>query len=222
LLTWTVHDSAVPHDYVIDPQPWDDELMRAQYAAPPRTPIDIFHDTVSEHPGASAVDNGAEQLTYEEPAEAADQLAAELHALGVGRGDRVGVRVKSGTTTLYVAILGVLTAGAAYVPVDAEDPDDRAPLVFEEAGVAAVIGSELTIPLRRPAAAPQAASSPGPGAMRGSSSPLAPRAHRMVWQCRTDRLRPSSTPSPGCSCRTIRWARLTSTVSSRAASNEVW
>jgi non-ribosomal peptide synthetase component F len=81
----------------------------------------------------------------------------------VGRGDRVGVRVKSGTTTLYVAILGVLAAGAAYVPVDADDPDDRARLVFGEADVSAVIGSELTISLRRPAAAPQAASSPGPG-----------------------------------------------------------
>ncbi len=45
---------------------------------------------------------------------------------GIGRGDRVGVRIPSGTTDLYVAIIGILMAGAAYVPVDHDDPDERA------------------------------------------------------------------------------------------------
>ena len=65
--------------------------------------------------------------------------------LGIGRGDRVGVRVKSGTTDLYVAILGILLSGAAYVPVDADDPDERARLVFDEADVAAVVGNDLAV-----------------------------------------------------------------------------
>ena len=95
------------------------------------------------------MDNGAEQLTYAEFADAAAELAAELNAAGIGRGDRVGVRVKSGTTDLYVAIMGVLVCGAAYVPVDAEDPDDRARLVFDEAAVAAVVGNDLAVALRR-------------------------------------------------------------------------
>ena len=84
-------------------------------------------------------------------------VAGELNASGSAAGDRVGVRIKSGTTDLYVAIIGVLVAGAAYVPVDAEDPDDRARLVFGEADVAAVVGNDLAIALRRPrrhAAAP--------------------------------------------------------------------
>lgn len=151
----------MPSNDVADPRR-DDDLLRARHAAPPRTLIDIFHATVAEHPGASAVDNGAERLTYEELAEAAEQLAAELHGLGVGRGDRIGVRVKSGTTTLYVAIVGVLTAGAAYVPVDADDPDERARLVFGEADVAAVIGNELTISLRKAISRPNAAAAPRP------------------------------------------------------------
>ena len=129
----------MPTDHSLDPLGRED-LLRGRLAASPRTLIDIFRDTVSAHPDAPAVDNGAERLTYEELAEAADELAADLHARGIGRGDRVGVRVRSGTTTLYVAILGTLAAGAAYVPVDADDPDDRARLVFGEAGTAAAPG----------------------------------------------------------------------------------
>ena len=55
------------------------------------------------------------------------------------------MRVSCGTTDLYVAILGILLAGAAYVPVDADDPDERARLVFDEADVAAVVGNDLTV-----------------------------------------------------------------------------
>ena len=61
------------------------------------------------------------------------------------RGDKVGVRIKSGTTDLYVAILGTLVAGAAYVPVDADDPDERARVVFEESRAAAVVGNDLEV-----------------------------------------------------------------------------
>ncbi len=45
----------------------------------------------------------------------------------------------SGSYSLYVAILATLATGAAYVPVDADDPDERAELVFSEANVVGVI-----------------------------------------------------------------------------------
>lgn len=124
-------------------------LLRGERAPAPRTLIDIFRESVEAYPEQLAVDNGAEMLTYTEFSEAAEDLAAELNALGVGRGDTVGVRVKSGTTDLYVAIMGVLTAGAAYVPVDADDPDERARLVFGEADVASVVGNGLAVASRR-------------------------------------------------------------------------
>lgn len=57
----------------------------------------------------------------------------------------------SGTVDLYVAILGVLLVGAAYVPVDADDPDERARLVMDESGAVAVVGRDLRVALRRPA-----------------------------------------------------------------------
>ena len=129
-------------------------LRRADRAAAPRTLVDIFRRTVAEVPDEPALDNGALVLTYADFAEQADEVADELAHLGVGRGDKVGIRIASGTTDLYVAIMGTLLAGAAYVPVDADDPNERARTVFGEADVAAVIGNDLIITPRRLDAAP--------------------------------------------------------------------
>ena len=126
-----------------------DPLRRGELAPPPRTLVDIFRATVEQAADEPAVDAGTGVLTYAELAEAADELAVELGAHGIGTGDKVGVRVNSGTTDLYVAILGILLAGAAYVPVDVDDPDERARLVFDEADVAAIVGNDQTVVMRR-------------------------------------------------------------------------
>ncbi|EGX59060.1 non-ribosomal peptide synthetase [Streptomyces zinciresistens K42] len=130
-------------------------------AASPRTLVDIFEASVRSCPQEPALDDGTTVLTYRELAVEVQRLRRRLAASGVGLGDRVGVRVPSGTNDLYVAILAVLAAGAAYVPVDAEDPDERAELVFGEAGVRAVIGARHEIAVRgggagRPAGRPGA------------------------------------------------------------------
>ena len=124
-------------------------LLRSSAAPPPRTLVDIFRVTVAQFGEITALDTGADALTYEEFAEAADEVADELAAIGVGRGDRVGIRLPSGTTDLYIAIMATLLVGAAYVPVDADDPEERARLVFGEADVAAVIGTDLAVDPRR-------------------------------------------------------------------------
>ena len=85
---------------------------------------------------------------YRALALAASGLAGRLRDRGVGRGDRVGVRLTSGTADLYVAILGTLYAGAAYVPVDADDPDERARTVLDGAGACALITDGLQISWR--------------------------------------------------------------------------
>ncbi len=126
-----------------------DPLRRGELAPPPRTLVDIFRGTVEQAPDEPAVDAANGVLTYAELADAADELAAELNAHGIGTGDKVGVRVNSGTTDLYVAILGIMLSGAAYVPVDVDDPDERARLVFDEADVAAIVGNDQTVVMRR-------------------------------------------------------------------------
>src|SRR4029078_12279243 len=119
-----------------------DPLRRGQLAPPPRTLVDIFRATVEQAGDDPAGAAGNDVLTYAELAEAADELAVELNAHGVGPGDRIGVRVNSGTTHLSRPILGILLSGAAYVPVDVDDPDERARLVFDEADVAAIVGND--------------------------------------------------------------------------------
>ncbi|HEV2639343.1 MAG TPA: Pls/PosA family non-ribosomal peptide synthetase [Actinocrinis sp.] len=116
-------------------------LFPGRPAAAPRTLVDILDATTRRHPHEAALDDGTTSLTYQALAAEVDSLRRRLNAVGVGVGDRVGVRVPSGSVDLYISILAVLAAGAAYVPVDAEDPDERADLVFGEAAVCAVLGA---------------------------------------------------------------------------------
>lgn len=115
------------------------QYLRSRHASAPRTLVDIFYDTATRYPDAAAIDDGTVQLTYSELIADIEDSVAWLAARGIGRGDRIGIRMPSGSVALYVAILATLAAGATYVPVDADDPDERAELVFREANVAAVI-----------------------------------------------------------------------------------
>ena len=113
--------------------------MLSASAPEPRTLIDILYATAERHPDSPAIDDGEIQLTYAELVVDIEESVEWLAARGIGRGDRIGIRMPSGSYALYVAILSTMAAGAAYVPVDADDPDERAALVFGEAGVVGVI-----------------------------------------------------------------------------------
>ncbi|MET0297143.1 MAG: Pls/PosA family non-ribosomal peptide synthetase [Microbacterium sp.] len=118
-----------------------ENLDRSDAAPAPRTLIDILRETAARHPESSAIEDAAGALSYRELLARVWRTAGCLHEHGVVRGDRVGVRMPSGDRELYIAILGILAAGAAYVPVDADDPQERADLVFGEARVRGVIGA---------------------------------------------------------------------------------
>ncbi|UYP19356.1 amino acid adenylation domain-containing protein [Rhodococcus sp. Z13] len=130
--------SALP-PAVPDRFPVPGEFLRGSHAPTPRTLVDLLRSTAEAHPGAPAVDDGSTVLDYAELVEKVVAGAYALNDAGVGAGDRVGVRMTSGRAELYVTILSVLAAGAAYVPVDADDPEERAELVFSEARVAAIV-----------------------------------------------------------------------------------
>ncbi len=137
--------SSEPAGSAVDHVPRAAQLVASGRAPAPRTLLDILRATAATHPDASALDDGTEALSYTEILAEAEGFAGVLHDAGVRRGDTVGVRIPSGTNELYIAILGILAAGAAYVPVDADDPDERARVVFAESGVAVTVGQNLVL-----------------------------------------------------------------------------
>lgn len=114
------------------------QYLRQDAAPAPRTLLDILRSTAIAYPDAPAIDDGDGIITYAELLDEVLRTASWLHGQGLRPGDRIGIRMPSGQRGLYIAILSTLAAGAAYVPVDADDPQERADLVFGEAGVAAV------------------------------------------------------------------------------------
>ena len=67
-----------------------------------------------------------------------DQLRDRLAALGVGRGDRVGIYLRKSVDAV-AAIFGILKTGAAYVPVDPSAPASRNAYIHNNCSVKAVI-----------------------------------------------------------------------------------
>ena len=178
-------------------------LCPARFTAGPapiaRTLLDVLATTTAHHPTAAAIDAGGRVLSYRALTDEVEAQRAALAAAGIGVGDRVGVRVPSGTADLYVSILAVLAAGAAYVPVDADDPDERAELVFGEAGVCAVLGDGRRSTLRGTTARPPGAPGPDDDAwiIFTSGSTGKPKGVAVTPPRRRPR---SSTPRRGCSC----------------------
>src|SRR3981189_3004890 len=108
----------------------DRALFWSGLGASERTLLDILAETAAAHPPAAAIADGETVLSYRALTEEIVTYGRRLTDAGVGVGDRVGVRISSGTAELYIAILAVLSVGAAYVPVDADDPEERPALAF--------------------------------------------------------------------------------------------
>ncbi|MFE4452072.1 non-ribosomal peptide synthetase [Streptomyces sp. NPDC056796] len=103
--------------------------------------LGAFRRSVSAAPDAVAVCGDGVSLTYRELDDRGTLLAAGLRAHGVRPGDRVGICLER-TVDLVVTMLGVLKAGAAYVPSDPAYPADRLAYTASDAGLRVVV-SEL-------------------------------------------------------------------------------
>ncbi|MFF7476915.1 amino acid adenylation domain-containing protein [Streptomyces sp. NPDC008092] len=102
------------------------------------TLVELFRSTAARHPHRNAVSDDEQTLTYAELDRRSDALAARLAARGVGREDRVVVH-RPRSSEVFVALLGILKAGAAYVAVDVRYPDRRRDLMIRRSGAKAVV-----------------------------------------------------------------------------------
>lgn len=99
---------------------------------PPATLTRLFAEQVRRTPAAIAISSADGAMTYAELDERAGTVAAALHARAIGRDDRIGL-VAGRSPAAVVAILGILKAGAAYVPIDASYPDARITRILGDA-----------------------------------------------------------------------------------------
>jgi amino acid adenylation domain-containing protein len=93
----------------------------------------LIEERVRSNPDAIAVLTEDESLTYAELWRASRRLAQRLEVAGVQPGAVVAVCQGRGAERI-ISLLGILMAGAAYLPVDPEWPSERQRLVFETAG----------------------------------------------------------------------------------------
>src|SRR5262249_15920321 len=100
----------------------------------------LFEAQVTRTPGAAALIFGQESLSYGELNVRANRLAHHLIDLGVGPESLVGVALER-STEMIVALLLVLKAGAAYLPLDPGYPEARLAYVLADAAPALVISS---------------------------------------------------------------------------------
>ena len=100
-----------------------------------------FWKNVEATPNAIAVIHGQESLSYQTLAGYAKNCAGALVNAGVVPGNRVAVSMDKGIGQI-VAVLGILYAGAVYVPVSLDQPQERREGIYQGAGINVVLTDE--------------------------------------------------------------------------------
>ncbi|MFI9814180.1 non-ribosomal peptide synthetase [Saccharothrix variisporea] len=112
------------------------------HPVPSTTLTELLAAQASRTPDAPAVVFEGATLTYSQLHDRADALAGLLAGRGVGPGHVVGVRLDR-SLDLVVALLAVLRAGAAYLPLDPSYPADRLAMMIEDARPTVVLDPGL-------------------------------------------------------------------------------
>ncbi|MEB1308991.1 amino acid adenylation domain-containing protein [Xanthomonas campestris pv. campestris] len=131
---------------------WPQVLGRGIGAAP--VPFVPFHRRIEQvaarTPGRVAVVDARETIDHRELNARANRIAHALTTRGIGRDDRVGVCMAR-SVDLVAALLGVIKAGAAYLPLDPTLPDERLDYMVRDAQARWVIADDVQV--ARPACA---------------------------------------------------------------------
>ncbi|CAG0992279.1 partial surfactin family lipopeptide synthetase A, partial [Myxococcaceae bacterium] len=98
----------------------------------------LFESQAAQNPGLPAVACKDRRLSHGELNAIANRWANHLRALGIGPGSRVGISVGR-SPDFVAAILAVLKAGAAYVPLDPDYPEERVAHLLADAGIGVLL-----------------------------------------------------------------------------------
>ncbi|MDJ0543983.1 MAG: amino acid adenylation domain-containing protein, partial [Microcystis sp. M53601_WE4] len=101
----------------------------------------LFEEQVVKTPDAIAVIDGEKSLTYEQLNQKANQLAYYLQNLGVKTEDLVGICIER-SVLMIIGLLGILKAGAAYIPLDPNYPSERLAYMLEDSAVSVLLTQE--------------------------------------------------------------------------------
>lgn len=112
-------------------------------APPPLDPVAAFERMAAERPGAPAVWQGTEAMTYAGLAARTGALQSALERAGIKPGDSVGVCLGR-TPDLVAALHAILRCGATYVPMDPGYPRERLTFIAEDADCALVLVEPAT------------------------------------------------------------------------------
>lgn len=99
----------------------------------------LFEAQATRSPAAVAVEFEGEELTYEELNRRANQAAHRLAGLGIAPEDLIGIAAER-SAELVVGLLGILKAGAGYVPLDGALPAARLSAIMADTGIKALVG----------------------------------------------------------------------------------
>ncbi|MEC3652739.1 surfactin non-ribosomal peptide synthetase SrfAA [Bacillus subtilis] len=111
-----------------------------------KTVHQLFEETVQRHKDRPAVTYNGQSWTYGELNAKANRLARILMDCGISPDDRVGILTKP-SLEMSAAVLGVLKAGAAFVPIDPDYPDQRIEYILQDSGAKLLLKQEgISVP----------------------------------------------------------------------------
>ena len=114
-------------------QPWH-KIKNNEY----RLIYELIEEQAEKTPNAIAVEFKGSYLTYRELNSRSNQLAWKIRKMGVQPNDIVCIMVKR-SLQMFVALLGVLKSGAAFLPVDPDFPEERIVYMVEDSNAKIII-----------------------------------------------------------------------------------
>ncbi|WP_264530605.1 non-ribosomal peptide synthetase [Flavobacterium sp. N502540] len=106
-----------------------------------QTVLDLFNEQVVSNPNYPALHHNGVNMSYAELDEKSNQLGHYLKKQGIGNEDFVAI-VLDRSVEMLISIFGILKAGAAYVPLDEDYPQQRIDFILKDTAAKAIISKQ--------------------------------------------------------------------------------